>query len=60
MDGQLTGELYAYQCIASLHLVTYWAAGRQVVVEHGCRSADVYSVGPGNAIVGVLDETDLP
>eukprot|EP00438_Fugacium_kawagutii_P025605 Skav207788 [mRNA] locus=scaffold70:218717:222016:- [translate_table: standard] len=29
-----------------------------VVVEHGCRSADVYSVGPGNAIVGVLEETD--
>lgn len=26
----------------------------EVVVEHGCRSADVYSVGPGNAIVGLL------
>eukprot|EP00434_Breviolum_minutum_P041036 symbB.v1.2.036496.t2/scaffold5169.1/size30165/2 len=26
----------------------------EVVVEHGCRSADVYSLGPGNAIVGLL------
>eukprot|EP00913_Durusdinium_trenchii_P011669 g10958.t1 len=26
----------------------------EVVVEHGCRSADVYSLGPGNAVVGLL------
>lgn len=34
----------------------YWKRWKRwkVVVEHGCRSADVYSLGPGNAIVGAL------